>query len=63
MVVDPPAFRIALDVTREKVEVQVPTGGPLDDPLQEGVLPAGVEPKLSAKDAQGSSFAEVETFA
>ena len=26
-------------------------------------LPAGVAPKLSAKDAQGTSFAEVETFA
>jgi len=26
-------------------------------------LPPGVEPKLSAKDAQGASFAEVETFA
>jgi dTDP-4-dehydrorhamnose 3,5-epimerase len=26
-------------------------------------LPAGVAPKLSAKDAQGASFAEVETFA
>jgi dTDP-4-dehydrorhamnose 3,5-epimerase len=26
-------------------------------------LPAGVEPKLSAKDAQGTPFADIETFA
>jgi hypothetical protein len=26
-------------------------------------LPAGIAPKLSAKDARGASFAEIEKFA